>query len=478
MRAYLFILPLVLFGLVIGNKAPVAQGRQQQAAPVKTEAQIKKGSVPDIKNIQVLDLDMAQHIALADNPTLAAALERVRQARQRVLQAGAAYWPSLDANASAMHVRLSDSSYQASLASARLFDPQAGVADQEDYYNAGVTAGWVLFNGFERKFLNAAARYGEQESVAACDEARRLMLSWVAISYHNAQLARENIIIAKSDEAFFQRQLDEARARRRMGTGSLSDELNFKIRINNAKAALIEKKKLYDVTMFGLAALLGIPEAVFPLRVELAELEDVTETELALPDPQSMIEYALAHRPDIRQGDYFVKKAGAGVGAARAGFFPSVVLSANLEGDRSGDADFRQEDFGNSVGVSLFYNLFAGGLNRAKLSEARAMETEAVKNLENLIIKVVSEVRQSVVRLRSAQDQLSLQRANALLARQNRDLVEKEYAVGQGSLVRLNEAQRDLTTAESRLAQALVALRQARHNLDTDTGYILVRIHP
>ena len=477
MRPYLFILQLVLFSLVIGNQAPIAQERQQ-AVPVKTELLIKKGSAPDINTLQVLDRDMAQRIALADNPTLAAALERIRQARQRVLQASAAYWPSLDANASAVHVRLSDNSYQASLASARLFDPQAGVADPEDYYNAGITATWVLFNGFERKFLNAAARYGEQESVAACEEARRLMLAWVATSYHNAQLARENITIAKTDEAFFQRQLDEARARRRMGTGSLSDELNFKIRINNSKAALIEKKKLYDITMFGLAALLGIPDAVFPLRVKLAELKDATGAELVMPDPQSMIEYALAHRPDIRQGDYFVKKAGAGVGAARAGFFPSIALSANLDGNRSGDADFEQDDFGNSVGISLSYNLFAGGLNRAKLSEAMAMETEAVRNLEDLKTTVISEVRKSVVRLRSAQDQLALQRANALLARQNRDLVEKEYAVGQGSLVRLNEAQRDLTTAESRLAQALVALRQARHDLDTDTGYILVRIHP
>lgn len=59
---------------------------------------------------------------------------------------------------------------------------------------------------------------------------------------------------------------------------------------------------------------------------------------------------------------------------------------------------------------------------------------------------------------------------------QNRDLVEKEFAAGQGSLVRLNEAQRDLVTAQARLALALVSLRLTWHNLRTSTGEILASV--
>jgi outer membrane protein TolC len=58
--------------------------------------------------------------------------------------------------------------------------------------------------------------------------------------------------------------------------------------------------------------------------------------------------------------------------------------------------------------------------------------------------------------------------------RENRDLVEKEYQAGQASLVRLNEAQRDLNRAQGRLALALVGLRQALKNLDASTGRILL----
>jgi outer membrane protein TolC len=42
-----------------------------------------------------------------------------------------------------------------------------------------------------------------------------------------------------------------------------------------------------------------------------------------------------------------------------------------------------------------------------------------------------------------------------------------------GSLVRLNEAQRDLTVAQAQLASARVALRVAWYDLQTSTGRIL-----
>jgi len=110
----------------------------------------------------------------------------------------------------------------------------------------------------------------------------------------------------------------------------------------------------------------------------------------------------------------------------------------------------------------------------ARVGEARARRDEAKKTLANLTNNVVSEVRTAVTQVEAAQQELLLQRSNAALVQQNRDLVEKEYAAGQGSLVRLNEAQRDLVTAQSRLALALVSLRLAWQNLLATTGEILV----
>jgi outer membrane protein len=88
-------------------------------------------------------------------------------------------------------------------------------------------------------------------------------------------------------------------------------------------------------------------------------------------------------------------------------------------------------------------------------------------------LSATSDIRSSVALVTSAQTQLALQRENVELVQRTRDLVEKEYNAGQGSLVRLNEAQRDLTNAQGSLALALVALRQAWVELETRSGIIL-----
>ena len=92
--------------------------------------------------------------------------------------------------------------------------------------------------------------------------------------------------------------------------------------------------------------------------------------------------------------------------------------------------------------------------------------------MEDLELKVNSDVMDALTALQAALDQLSLQRTNEALVEQNRDLVEKEYKAGQGSLVRLNEAQRDLVIVRSRLALARISLRQAWIGIKTATGTI------
>lgn len=424
----------------------------------------------DLESIQVLDLQTAQQIALQDNPTIAAAEARVRQAKERVWQARSAYFPQLSASGAGTRSILSDNAYSTDL----MNNPMAD--DTTDLYSARLTATWTLFNGFAREYSSLSARYGMESTEESRKDTLRLLLSSVASSYYNAQLALENIIIAEANAAFNSRLLDEAKARYRVGTGSLSDVLNFEVQINSAKANLIQAKKQYELAAYGLAALMGIPDAILPAHIKLSKLETEHQDELTAPDEQTMIQYALEHRPDVQRAYHAVDQSKAGVGAARAGFFPSVNLTGVLDANQVDNRDFEQDDFSKSIALNVSFTIFAGGYNRAKVSEARSGLAEAKSNLENTKINVKSEIASSVATLVSAQEQLALQRSNAKLVQQVRDLVEKEYTAGQASLVRLNEAQRDLVAAQGNLALALVSMRQAWENLRTGTGEILVSI--
>jgi len=433
----------------------------------------------DLEEIQVLDLATAAKIAVTANPTLAVAQARVEQAREALNQARAAYWPRLDLSASGTRVELSDTAHQSQAAMYQaLYGAGTTIDDPQDYYRAGLSASWVLFDGFARKFNVAAATYGEQSSAAARDDARRLLLQAVTGAFLSAQLSLEGIAIAKADEAFNQRQLTEAKLRYTVGTGALSDVLNFEVRVNTAQSDLIVAERSYQTDRIALAALLGVPHARLPEHTQLAPLETTSPTRLETPDFDRMLEMAYAQRPDLTQNDRAIQQAEADVKAKKANYYPTISLAASYDGERTDDFGFEGQDFGNSVGIILSYNIFAGGLYQAQHQQAKARLHEAEKIRDNAKINIASQVRTSIESVLSAQKQLLLQRTNAELVQKNRDLVEKEYKAGVGSLVRLNEAQRDLTAAQVRLALAQTALHQAWYDLRSATGQILTEFTP
>ncbi len=447
--------------------AIVAHAAQQ---PTTAQAQVaEQAPGPDISRIKVLDLHTAQTLALAGNPSMAAAQARVEQARARVRQAAASWWPSVDLGASGNRQRLSNTTYQYNNALARLL---GGTADQaDDNYTAGLQATWVLFDGFYRSFKEQQANYDEQSQSAALIDSRRLLANSVAEAFLNAQLAHTKIDIAHADENFYRRQLEDAQNRFNVGAGPWGDVLNIKVQVNSAKTSLIGAEREFEAAGYGLAALMGLSEATLPSHLKLESLAKAQESATAGKEKiETLVAEAMESRPDIRQLEMNIKQAEASQGMAKAPLFPKVQLAGALEGSKQGDAGLTEENFGNTVGVNMSWNLYAGGADRARMVESEQAKREAVHTLAGLRNAVAAEVRQDVALLTAAEDQLRLQRETVKLVEENRDLAKNEYEAGESSLVRLNEAQRDLITTYSRLAQAQAGFQLAKQRLLAATG--------
>ena len=428
----------------------------------------------DLSQIKVLDLQSAQSIALMGNPNMEAAQSRVEQARARVRQAAATWWPSLDLTGSGARQRFSNTTYQYNQALASL--AHSSVDQTNDNYSAGLQATWVLFDGFYRTFKEQQAAYDEQSVAAALTDSRRLLVTSVADAFLNAQLAQTNIDIARADEAFYTRQLEDAQNRYNVGAGPWGDVLNIKVQLNSAKTSLMRYQREFEAAGYGLAALLGLPDAQFPSQVRLEALDKESKTAGLQKTPETLIKEALAARPDIRRLEMVIKQAEATTGMAKAPFYPKVQVAGKAEGQRVGNTGFSGDDFGNTVAMNMSWNLYAGGADKARLFEAEQAKRETAYTLAGLRNSVTAEIRQDLALLASAQEQVRLQRETVKLVQENRDLAKNEYEAGEAALVRLNEAQRDLTTTHGRLAQALVSYHLATQRLLSATGQNLVAV--
>lgn len=408
-----------------------------------------------VANIKILDLETAKRIAAAGNPSQLAVKERIEQARQRVRQKQATWFPSLDAATSRTR--------KASAANAT-------PADDGDAYETTLTATLTLFDGFNRTYNLKSARYGELASEEAEMDARRLLICNVAQSYYALQNAAENIAIAQSDRDYNATQLKDADARREMGAGPLSDVLNFRIKVNTASSTLMEAEKTYAIALTGLAALMGVDETTFPEDFTLAPLETTGAWETAPLVTEALVRTALALRPDLFRVEYTLKQAESAVGIARSGYYPTVALTGGISGSREGDASYERDDFGSSFGVTMRMNLFAGGTTRATVAEAEASRREALYTLEDRKLTVRKEVRDAVKEMNTAIRQVALREETAALTRQSRDLVEEEYRAGKTSVVKLNAAQNELVSARGNLVEARVSLLTAWEKIRSVTG--------
>ena len=438
------------------------------AAATHAAEPVQAQTATDLSGIKVLDLKTAQTAALADNPDMAAAAARIEQARARVKQAAATWWPSLDLGGSGARQRLSDTTHEYNQAVASLL---GGTADQtSDAFSASLQATWVLFDGFYRTFKEQQARFDEESTAAALVNSRRLLATAVAESFLNAQLAQTNVDIAKADEAFYLRQLEDAQNRYKVGAGPWGDILNIKVQLNSARTGLMRYQREFEAAGYGLASLMGLADAQLPPHMQLEKLNRLDETPGPKESIETLIEQALIARPDIKRLEMLVKQTEAATGMAKAPFYPKVQVAGAIEGGKEDNPGFSGEDLGNSVGVNMSCNLYAGGADKARLLETQQAKREAAFTLAGLRNSVAAEIRQDLALLAAAQEQVRLQQESVKLVEENRELAKNEYEAGEASLVRLNEAQRDLTTTYGRLAQAQVAYHLAMQRLLAATG--------
>ncbi|RWX42932.1 Outer membrane protein TolC [Candidatus Electrothrix aarhusensis] len=434
-----------------------------QAGQGKETAQTKHY---DLTQVELLNVEIAQKIALQENPNIGAAQARLKQAKAALEKAVAADKPRVDASASTGLARYSDTTYDV----VSLSDPSA---DQNYAVGSlGLQASWLLFDGYARKFRKEQARYGVQSSAASRDNTQRILASAVADTFFNAQQALAAIEIAAANKEFYEKQLQDAESRLEVGSGSLSDVLNIKVQLNSAKNSLLTSGRDYEVARYALAALLGLADSVLPKTVKLAELDkdcDIAADNTSA-DGEKLIAEALQTRPDLTALDMRIKGADSGIEQAKAGDWPTVQLVGKIDGNTQDSPVPAGEDFGASLGVSASWNLYSGGAVDAAVLEARQAKREAKYAYAELRNSIAAEVQQDITRLTAAREQVRLQRETLELVEENRKLAKSEYEAGSASLVRLNEAQRDLTATYGRLVQALVSYQQARHQLLAAVG--------
>jgi len=160
---------------------------------------------------------------------------------------------------------------------------------------------------------------------------------------------------------------------------------------------------------------------------------------------------ALDQHPALLAARQAALSAQAGIGVARAAFYPT--LSTELASSQLHDV-VRDTTKDTTVGVRLRMNLFSGGIDRANISLAAARHERALSEQQRIERQVTDNLSQAGFDLLTIRDRrLELARYAAATAKA-RQAYLKQYNVGQRSLLDLVNSQDEQYNARTAVANA------------------------
>lgn len=455
MRKRVFLVALLATGLVSGCNLAPQYVRPEPAAPplwpagaaYETAEPSNAAGLPWRSLITHPKLRSVIELALTNNRDLHAAIANVASAK------------------ALFRIQKSSESPTVSIDTAATIERgiKSGALDAEDYSaNVGVTR--FELDLFGR--LRSQTRQTFEAYLATESGARATRLSLVAATANAyAALAsdRELLEVARATLNNGQRSLDLTQSLRTAGLTSATDVQNAITIVEQAKSEIEAQTTSIAQDRNALELLVGSPVDDAMLPASLAELETTVKNV-----PAGLSSNVLLQRPDVLEAEHGLKGSYAGIGVARAAFFPIIsltsaagVASTALRSLFTGGA---ASWFGSpSVSLPLL-----GGPNKGNLQFAEAQRDYHVALYEKAVQQAFKEVadglarRGTILRQRQAQDRLVAAAGNADA------LSDARYTAGTASFLDALVAQRTLYAAQqSRIAAALtdignrIALYQA-----------------
>ncbi len=163
--------------------------------------------------------------------------------------------------------------------------------------------------------------------------------------------------------------------------------------------------------------------------------------------------------PEIKRGELAVESAELGIRQARAGFFPSVSLSAGIGTGHMSGGSFESGSqvwnrFNENVGLSVSIPIFSTARTARRSTRRASPSRTAFLERQSLEKELLREVESAYLDAVSAQSQYVAACEKQRYAQQSCDLTDEQFRVGMKNTVELITAQNELTAARQEVLQA------------------------
>ncbi len=374
---------------------------------------------------------------------------QVRQSRNNQLsgiedtkQAKAALFPSLVASTTQSYTNY----------------PSSEVTDNNSYTGTyGITAGMTIFEGGKLRTEVKRQKVQNQMDALSVEESVNDIRIAIVQAYMQCLYAADAVRINRSTAEASKAQRDRAEEMLRTGSISHVDFAQLQSQYSSDEYQIVVAGSTLDNYKLQLKQLLelDIMEEMNPAVPGVKE-ENVLK---ALPPKNEVYETALKVMPQIRRGELGIEAAKLEEKSARAGFFPSISLSASVGTGHMSNNDFESGSqiwnrFNENVGLTLNIPIFSNRKNRTAVNKAKIALNDSYLEWTSLQKELLRNVESAYLDAVSAQAQYLSAREKEKYARESYELTSEQFRVGVKNTVELITAQNEYSAAQQQVLQA------------------------
>lgn len=332
-------------------------------------------------------------------------------------------------------------------------------SDSRITYNGSysLNAAWTLWNGGKR--LNTLKQQKTNKAIAqlSVSETENTLQEQIAQLFIQILYADESISINKGTLEVSEATYKRGEELFKEGSISKADLAQLEAQVSNDKYQVVSAESSlrdYKLQLKQLLELDGTEE--MDLVLPQLEYEDIMRL---LPNQTDIYQTALSIRPEIQSGKLSIENAKLGISAAKAGYYPTISLSASsssMTNNASTNNWAQQMKYGwnNMISINLSIPIFDNRQNKSNVQKARLQYNTSQLDLINKQKELYSTIEGLWLDALNAQQQYAAAETKVKSSQTSFDMVNEQFNLGMKNTVELLTEKNNLLSAKQELVQA------------------------
>lgn len=322
--------------------------------------------------------------------------------------------------------------------------------------NIGINLNWTIWNGSRQPQIEQA-RINLRRAGLITNQMENDIREQVVQVYTQLLYATENVNVRQAMVESSEALRAQGEERLKVGTINKSAYLQLIAQCASDTASLTQAQADMQNQQLALLQLMELPAGTIFTLTDETDAERIALTEVPLLT--EVYDNALSNRPEIRAAILNQDAAQYDVKIAKAGYMPSLGLSAGTgTGWRTGTdftfAEQMKNGWSNTAGINISVPIWNGRQTKSQVERAKWQEMQSALTYQEQIKSLRKAVETIWLNATTSQQQYRSALARLDAVKEAYDILQEQFRIGQKTPTDIMQQRAELISAEQQTLQA------------------------